>query len=142
MTVSAKMRNTNRNIWSRRLAFQAIYSWSINPCSVEDLLGLFSNDENFEKLDSNYFNNIITGVISNIRHIDDSIQDKSDIDITKINIVELSIIRCYVYEIIYNKKFPYEVIISESVKLAKKFGGQDRYKFINAFLENYKKLEE
>ena len=142
MTVSAKMRNTNRNIWSRRLAFQAIYSWSINPCSIEDLLGLFSNDTNFGKSDSDYFNDIITGVINNIQHIDDSIQDKSDIDITKINIVELCIIRCYVFEIIYNKKFPYEVIISESIKLAKKFGGQDSYKFINAFLENYKKLEE
>ena len=142
MTVSAKMRNTNRNIWSRRLAFQAIYSWSINPCSIEDLLGLFSNDTNFGKSDSDYFNDIITGVINNIQHIDDSIQDKSDIDITKINIVELSIIRCYVYEIMYNKKFTYEVIISESVKLAKKFGGQDSYKFINAFLENYNKLEE
>ena len=142
MKISEKMRNTNRNIWSRRLAFQAIYSWSINPCNIKELLSLFSKDANFEKSDNAYFNDIISGVISNIQEIDDSIQKQSDIDIAKINIIELSIIRCYVFEIKYNKKFPYEVIISESVKLAKKFGGQDSYKFINAFLETYKKIEK
>ena len=37
-------------------------------------------------------------------NFDNSIKKKSHIDIKNINIVELSIIRCYVYEIIYNKR--------------------------------------
>ena len=56
--------------------------------------------------------------------------------------VELSIVRCYVYEIIYNKKIPKQILISESIKLATKFGGQDSYKFINAFLDNFETIEK
>ena len=55
--------------------------------------------------------------------------------------VELSIIRCYVYEIIYNKKIAKQILISEYIKLATKFGGQDSYKFINAFLDNFETME-
>ena len=46
MKITDTMRNTNRNIWSRRLAFQAIYSWSINPCDIKELEAIFESDEN------------------------------------------------------------------------------------------------
>ena len=38
-----------------------------------------------------------------------------------------------------NKEIPKEILLAESVKLASKFGGQDSYKFINAFLDNFVK---
>ena len=142
MKITDTMRNTNRNIWSRRLAFQAIYSWSINPCDIKELEAIFESDENFEKSDCDYFRDIVRGVIDNIDTIDNSIKKKSRIDIKNINMVELSIIRCYVYEIIYNKKIAKQILISEYIKLATKFGGQDSYKFINAFLDNFETIEK
>ena len=45
-------------------------------------------------------------------------------------------------EIIYNKKIAKQILISESIKLATKFGGQDSYKFINAFLDNFETIEK
>ena len=41
MKINNAMRNNNRNIWSRRLAFQAIYSWSINECEIDELQSIF-----------------------------------------------------------------------------------------------------
>ena len=141
MKVNNAMRSNNRNIWSRRLAFQAIYSWSINNCNTDELYSIFKEDENFKKSDIDYFKNIIQGVIDNISEINQYITDSSEIDIKNINYVELSILRCFIYELSFNSKFPNEVLLAESVKLASKFGGQDSYKFINAFLEKHiKKL--
>ncbi len=137
MKINNAMRSNNRNIWSRRLAVQAIYSWSINNCDTDELYSIFKEDENFKKSDVDYFKNIIEGVIINISDIDKHIADSSEIDIENINYVELSIIRCFIFELNYNNKFPYEVLLAESVKLASKFGGQDSYKFINALLEKH-----
>ena len=137
MKINNSMRNNNRNIWSRRLAIQAVYSWSINSCDINELHDAFKNDENYNKSDNKYFKDIIYGVINNISEIDKYIADSSNIDIKTINFVELSIIRCFIFELGFNNKFPNEVLLAESVKLASKFGGQDSYKFINAFLENY-----
>ena len=137
MKINNPMRNNNRNIWSRRLAIQAVYSWSINSCDINELHDAFKNDENYNKSDNDYFKDIIYGVINNISEIDKYITDSSNIDIKTINFVELSIIRCFIFELGFNNKFPNEVLLAESVKLASKFGGQDSYKFINAFLENY-----
>ena len=141
MKVNNAMRSNNRNIWSRRLAVQAIYSWSINNCNTDELYSIFKEDENIKKSDIDYFKNIIEGVIDNISEINKYISDSSEIDIKNINYVELSILRCFIYELSYNSKFPNEVLLAESVKLASKFGGQDSYKFVNAFLEKHiKKL--
>lgn len=137
MNINNAMRNNNRNIWSRRLAVQAIYSWTINNCEFNNLYTIFKDDENFNKSDNDYFKDIVSGVIDNITSIDNHISDLSETDISMINYVELSIIRCFIYELGFSKKFPNEVLLAESVKLANKFGGQDSYKFINAFLEKY-----
>ena len=51
MKINNAMRNNNRNIWSRRLAFQAIYSWSINECEIDELQSIFREDENYSKPD-------------------------------------------------------------------------------------------
>jgi N utilization substance protein B len=139
MKINNSMRNNNRNIWSRRLAFQAVYSWSVNSCLADEIISIFMEDDNFKKCDSVYFNEIVNGVISNIANIDDNISNNSEVAIENINIIELSIIRIFTYELIYNKKYPMEVLLSESVKLTKKFGGQDSYKLVNAFLEKLTK---
>ena len=139
MKINNAMRNNNRNIWSRRLAFQAIYSWSINECEINELKSVFQEDENYSKSDNEYFEEIVTGVVNNIITIDDEISKTSEIDIKNINFVELSIIRCFIFELNSAKEIPKEILLSESVKLASKFGGQDSYKFINAFLDNFVK---
>ena len=139
MKITNEMRIKNRNTWSRRLAFQAIYSWSINNSNLDELISFYSKDENYIKSNNDYFNEIVSGVINNILLIDNSIDKISEIDISNINLIELSIIRCFIFELSYNKKFPNEVLISESVKLAIKFGGQDSYKFVNVFLDNFVK---
>ena len=136
MKITNSMRNNNRNIWSRRLAFQALYSWSINNCDKSDLILIFKSDENYVKASEDHFNLIVNGVISNISTVDDIISKVSKIEKNKINPIELSILRCFIYEL-NNTNIPKNILISESLKLASKFGAQDSHKMVNAFFEDF-----
>mgnify|MGYP001359171536 CR=1 FL=1 len=121
---------------SRRLAFQAIYAWDINNSDTETITSFFNKEEEFKKCDDKYFNEIVTGVISNIDKIDKTINNHSKLNTDKIGRIELSIIRCAVYELSVRKILDKKIIISESLKLTKKFSTVEGVKFVNAVIDD------
>ena len=48
---------------------------------------------------------------------------------------ESAILRLAVYEFIHHPEIPYRVILNEAVELAKSFGGEQGYKYINGVLD-------
>ena len=51
--------------------------------------------------------------------------------------VDLTIIRLAVYEILYDEDVPTNVAINEAVELAKKFGQDESYGFVNGILAKF-----
>ncbi len=67
--------------------------------------------------------------------IDKSIKDAApDYPVEKINKIDLAILRLAVYELLIVQKEPSNVIIDESVELAKEFGNDTSPGFINGVL--------
>lgn len=52
----------------------------------------------------------------------------------EISKVDLAILRWAIYEILYDKKLPYKVVIDEAVELAKELSSENAYSFINGVL--------
>jgi N utilization substance protein B len=50
------------------------------------------------------------------------------------NRADLAILRLGVYELLYDGEIPSGVAINEAVLLARKFGGEDSYSFVNGIL--------
>ena len=74
-------------------------------------------------------------IISRIEEIDATIhKDAPKWPIDKINKVDLAILRCAIWELLFQKKTPPKVIIDESVELAKEFGTETSSSFINGVL--------
>lgn len=48
--------------------------------------------------------------------------------------VDLTVLRLAVYELKYDESIPEGVAINEAVELAKKYGGNDSYSFVNGIL--------
>ena len=48
--------------------------------------------------------------------------------------VDLTALRLSVYELKYEEEIPTKVSINESVELAKRFGGEDSFAFVNGIL--------
>lgn len=62
--------------------------------------------------------------------------------VTKINRIDLAILRLAVYEMLIEKKAPKNVIIDEAVELAKEFAGDTSPAFINGALGNISLYEK
>ena len=129
---------------ARRAALQVLYSGEINQASPSQLVdeGLALQDES-EKL-SNYAISLVYGVDSHRMGIDaclDQVSDNWALD--RMPIVDRSILRLAVYEMLFVDAVPVSVTINEAVELAKDFGGEDESsRFVNGVLGRVAKLIE
>ena len=57
------------------------------------------------------------------------------------NRTDLAILRLGVYELLFDETIPPGVAINEAVLLARKFGGEDSYSFVNGILGRIQKEE-
>ena len=78
----------------------------------------------------------LKGISRNNDSLNKSIADNSSIEIKSIGEIEISILRQSIFEI-ENSEIDYPIVINEAVKLAKKFGQEDSYRFINLVLDSY-----
>ncbi|MDE6774541.1 MAG: N utilization substance protein B, partial [Treponemataceae bacterium] len=60
----------------------------------------------------------------------------------RVNKVSLAILRMSVYALLYQRDVPASIVIDEAVSIAKDYGQDDSYKFINAVLDNIRKTVE
>ncbi len=82
-------------------------------------------------------------VLEHLRQIDSLIEECSvSWTIRRMNRTDLSILRLGVYELVYDDTIPPKVAINEAVLLARKFGGEDSYSFVNGILGKIQKRGE
>ncbi len=129
---------------SRIIAFQALYSWDVNGLSLEDLLEFAWVDEaTLKKLgDDNltFSRMLISGTIENIKKIDETIESHlTNWDFSRLNKVDLAVLRISVYPLLFQQDMPSTIIIDEAIDISKEYGSDDSYKFINAILDSIKK---
>ncbi|MDR1893641.1 MAG: transcription antitermination factor NusB [Spirochaetales bacterium] len=128
----------------RLLAFQALFSWSLVPQSAEELLRfswltpeeLARNSQ--ESLD---FARLLTrGALEKIEDVDAEIRAQLEHwNFDRLNGVDLALLRLSVYALKYQKDIPPSVTIDEAVDMAKIYGGDDSYRFVNGVLDGIKK---
>ena len=78
---------------------------------------------------------VTADIIKNLPRIDETIQKFAPrYPLKKIAKIDLSILRLSVYELLVEKTQPPKVIIDEAVTLAREFGNEKSYSFINGVL--------
>lgn len=138
----------------RVIAFQALYSWDVSKVSLEDLLDFSWLQKDSEiksgkqeelsqiaKDDRTFASLLIAGTIEHIDEIDQMIKDNlsSNWSMERINRVSLAILRISLYEIKFQSDSQMRIVIDEAVNMAKIYGPDDSYKFVNAILDNIAK---
>jgi transcription antitermination protein NusB len=129
----------------RILALQALYSWDVGNVQLEDLLK-FSWVDAGTKADAaddesvNFARLIIAGAVTHHEEIDKLIVSHlTGWEFDRVNKVSLAILRLSVYSLLYQQDLPPTIVIDEAIDLAKEFGSDDSFKFINAVLDNIRK---
>lgn len=128
---------------SRILAIQSLYSYEIHKQSLDNLLSFSWADDELKEKDQDllFFATIlIKGTIENISEIDSIIvQHLEHWAIDRIPKVDLSILRVATFEIMFLDEIPARVTFNEAIELAKDFGNDESYKFINGVLDGITK---
>ncbi|QCI27286.1 transcription antitermination factor NusB [Buchnera aphidicola] len=127
---------TRRN--ARKYIIQALYTWEISKNNILDIKNQYLKKMNKKIVDIKYFHELMTKVINNHEKLDQKIKKCLHIKMQKIGQIEKAILRLSFYELYNRKDIPYKVSINESIELAKLFGSNNSYKFINGVLQNAK----
>lgn len=120
---------------ARRAAVQALYQSLVHGQSLEKESLDFVAAENSEKMDINYFSELVDGVSKQKEQLDEALSAAVDRSIGSIDPVESSILRLAVYEFINRPDIPYRVVLNEAVELAKSMGGEQGHKYVNGVLD-------
>ena len=120
---------------ARRLALQALYGLQINPRSWQDAHNDFLHDPEAERVDREYFRELITAIAPQREALDATIARFSQIAPHDLDPIEHAVLWLGVYELQSRHELPYRVALSEAVQLAKQFGATDGHKFVNAVLD-------
>ena len=119
---------------TREILLQALYQKEISDISNTNLINQFKKA--YREFDISNVAEKLKGINKNNDSLNKSIADNSSIEIKSIGEIEISILRQSIFEI-ENSEIDYPIVINEAVKLAKKFGQEDSYRFINGVLNSY-----
>jgi N utilization substance protein B len=128
----------------RILAFQALYFWEASRVSVDELVCFaWLDEEKLKKLDDGialFSRVLIAGTVENLSQIDKTIKDHlENWDITRLNRVDLAILRISVYTLMFQNEFSSAIVIDEAIGISMEYGADDSYKFINGVLDSISK---
>ena len=117
-----------------------IYQYEFRSENIEDQIKIYvENNQDLED-DIEYFRSTVTGIIDNREALDESITKYlKNWTLDRIPKLDKAILETAIYEISYNDDIPTGVAINEAVKLAKKYGTDDSYSYINGVLSSYEK---
>ena len=126
----------------REIILQMLYSHNFTLCDEKDLVSLMMNQVKTTKKNVLLSIEFVKKIVERLDEFDSQIKKTSkSYEFSRISKVELSILRLAMYEIKY-EKMPFQVVISEAVRLTKKFSSQDSASYIQAILNNAAKNKD
>jgi N utilization substance protein B len=120
---------------SRRLALQALYQMQINPRSWQDTHQQFAQDPEAERVDRDYFKQLIEAIVPGSAALDVQLAKFSEIAPDELDPIEHAALWLGIHELASHPELPYRVVLTEAVELTKRFGATDGHKFVNAVLD-------
>ena len=123
-------------VGSRQLLLQVLYQHQKNDDDVATLMKQSSHLKEYKRIDQDYFKLLLEGIVLSKDDLEKMITPHIDRPIDQIDSIERAIIWISVYEI-SNTDIPNSVAINEAIELAKSFGAETSFQYINAVLDSY-----
>lgn len=137
---------------ARELAVHLIYSQSFTGDEPDEVVSLRLDKEYYTKLSTenevyeerpsraqlSYIDGVVSGVANRVDELNAEIQKYSiGWDVSRISRLTRTIMQLAIFEIQYMDDVPTGVAISEAVRIAKMYDGDDTGSFVNGILGSY-----
>ncbi len=120
---------------ARAAAVQALYQWQLKQHTVDDVYAHCLEYYAEERWDRDYFKVLLYNTIEQLAVLDEVMKGVLDRDIQSLTPVELAVLRIALYELKFRMDVPGPVVINEALELAKSFGTEEGYRYINGVLD-------
>mgnify|MGYP001163165815 FL=1 len=127
---------------AREHALQGLYMYEVGKAPVRSIIQFEWIDGEVQDEVKDFAIKLIEGTVSNIEKIDLLIRDYSkNWKPERLSVIDKSILRLAIFEMLYIAEIPTVVTINESIELGKTFGGENSGQFINGILDAVRKNE-
>lgn len=122
---------------SRSLAVQGLYYFQINPKSVSEIEDFLHgiNEDIYARANYELLHYLLDMSSTSFEACLAAYTDYSSRSLNDIQKIEKAILVIAAVELQHNLQVPAPVIINEAVELAKIYGGEDSFKFINGLVD-------
>lgn len=129
---------------ARILAFQALYAWEASGMTREELLAFpWLEESKRDQLEEDlavFSRLMIAGTLECLDEIDAAIKRHlAHWPFERLKKVDLAILRVGAYSLLHQNDIPARITIDEAIEIAKEFGTDDSFKFINGVLDGIHK---
>jgi len=139
MNTFAEKINPSARRKARRFALQALYQWQITKQPISEIAVQYSKEQHMPKADVAYFEELLKEIPACHQTLDAQFTSALDRPLAELDPIELTVLRIATYELSKRIEIPYRVVINEAIELAKEFGAEDGYKYINGILDQVSK---
>lgn len=118
---------------------QALYQWQMTGQKPEEIIETFIENDNLTGKHQDYFLGLINIIPNYVGEIDALIYPHLDREQQKVDLIEQAILRLGTYELKYDQTIPTNVVIDEAIDLAKTFGSEHGFRYVNGVLDKVAK---
>lgn len=117
---------------ARGLLVKALYQWQLAGHDLEELRNQYAQLAEYSRVDQAYFDDLLGRVLANVEAGDELIARFAHRGLDQLDPVGRAILILALTELKFREDVPVKVIVNEAVKLAKRYGAADSFRFINA----------
>ena len=114
---------------SRDKVLQSLYEIEIAGTSLKDVL-----KDQFTKKNYPHYKALLEGIVESQDTIDELLEKNMDRALSDLDPIERNVLRLAIYELL-NNNLDKPIVINESIRLTKKYGTAQGYKYVNAILD-------
>ena len=130
-----KSKKNTSPVRSRDKVLQSLYEIDLGGSDAKEIL----KDKEMQKRYP-HFKDLLIGVTESMSNLDNLLQQLMDRDLLGLDPIERNALRLAIYEML-NSDLDKPIIINESIRLTKKYGAVDGYKYVNAVLDKALKTD-
>jgi N utilization substance protein B len=121
---------------SREFTLQVLYQLDITKQDVIKTLAQFQDHFSGNEERDDFMERLVLGVLEHCQEIDRLIEKYSENwRLVRMNIVDRTILRMAIFELLYCEEIPPKVTLNEAIELGKRYGSEDSGSFINGILD-------
>ena len=125
---------------ARRSVVQALYQWELTGQISAGIEDSFLDDWGLKGVDQEYFKQLVQGILKYTAELDRVLEKCLDRDLASVDPIERTVLRIGTYELQFRPEIPVRVVLNEAIELARVFGAEEGYRFVNGVLDRCQKL--